>query len=270
MDSYHTGRLNSDPLYASLNIIDHHFPDDFHGMDKFGNQQSWARDHRRVPTAPERSDRKSSRKMRDNCKSATESNNSVAEFLTWEIISKYFYMPIARAAEELNIGLTLFKKRCRELGVGRWPHRKLMSIKSLIKNEMEEGGVNNRAVEKATIRSAIQELESQRKMMEAMPEVELEAQTKRLRQACFKANYKKRRLMIMSNEALADSNGSVSSSKDRESTTSSMANVSFSSSSMPGRDVGALACGLEESDELQSLLFDALSPSEWSFLSDFI
>lgn len=54
--------------------------------------------------------------------------------LSRENISKYFYMPITQAAKELNIGLTLLKKRCRELGIRRWPHRKLMSLQTLIKN----------------------------------------------------------------------------------------------------------------------------------------
>ncbi|KAI3785695.1 hypothetical protein L1987_44819 [Smallanthus sonchifolius] len=35
--------------------------------------------------------------------------------LSRETISQYFYMPITQAAKELNVGLTLLKKRCREL-----------------------------------------------------------------------------------------------------------------------------------------------------------
>ena len=54
--------------------------------------------------------------------------------LSREVISQYFYMPITQAAKELNVGLTLLKKRCRELGIRRWPHRKLMSIQTLINN----------------------------------------------------------------------------------------------------------------------------------------
>ena len=48
--------------------------------------------------------------------------------LSKETISQYFYIPITQAAKELNVGLTLLKKRCRELGIRRWPHRKLMSL----------------------------------------------------------------------------------------------------------------------------------------------
>lgn len=79
----------------------------------------------------------------DDHKDDTEKNKSCnreangqsnAKILTREEISKYFYVSIRQAAKELNAGITLLKKRCRELGIRRWPHRKLMSIKALIKN----------------------------------------------------------------------------------------------------------------------------------------
>jgi hypothetical protein len=54
--------------------------------------------------------------------------------LSRNTISQYFYMPICQAAKELNVGLTLLKKRCRELGIRRWPHRKLISLQTLINN----------------------------------------------------------------------------------------------------------------------------------------
>jgi hypothetical protein len=57
-----------------------------------------------------------------------------ARMLTRKTISEYFYMPISQAARELNVGLTHLKKRCRDLGIQRWPHRKLMSLQTLIKN----------------------------------------------------------------------------------------------------------------------------------------
>ena len=57
-----------------------------------------------------------------------------ARMLSWKTVSQYFYMPISQAAKELNVGLTHLKKRCRDLGIQRWPHRKLMSLQTLIKN----------------------------------------------------------------------------------------------------------------------------------------
>lgn len=61
-------------------------------------------------------------------------NSSSSRMLTRKMISEYFYMPITQAARELNVGLTLLKKRCREVGIRRWPHRKLMSLQTLINN----------------------------------------------------------------------------------------------------------------------------------------
>ena len=73
------------------------------------------------------------KKRISSCRNVAKGQRS-SNVLTKEEISKYFYMPITQAAKELNIGLTLLKKRCRELGIPRWPHRKLMSIQTLIRN----------------------------------------------------------------------------------------------------------------------------------------
>ncbi|KAL3617963.1 hypothetical protein CASFOL_038284 [Castilleja foliolosa] len=107
--------------------------------------------------------------------------------LSRETISKHFYMPIMQAAKELNVGLTLLKKRCRELGIRRWPHRKLMSLQTLITNVQEMGNEKGK--------TAIDVLEQQKKKIVEIPDMELEYETKRLRQQCFKANYKRRRMM---------------------------------------------------------------------------
>ncbi|KAJ1401612.1 RWP-RK domain [Sesbania bispinosa] len=128
-------------------------------------------------------------------KQCSEENINSARMLSRKNISQYFYMPISKAARELNVGLTHLKKRCRELGIQRWPHRKLMSLQTLIKNVQEQGEGGHGSDEK--IRNVIEILEKEKKMLEEMPDLELEENTKRLRQACFKANYKKRRLMVM-------------------------------------------------------------------------
>lgn len=60
--------------------------------------------------------------------------DGVVNSLSREMMKQYFYMPITKAAKELNIGVTLLKKKCRELGIPRWPHRKLTSLNSLITN----------------------------------------------------------------------------------------------------------------------------------------
>ncbi|GER47925.1 metalloendopeptidase / zinc ion binding protein [Striga asiatica] len=118
-------------------------------------------------------------------------SNSCSQKLSRKAISQYFYMPIAKAAKEMNVGVTLLKKRCRELGIPRWPHRKLMSLQTLINNVQEMAKEDNGEINE----EAIKILEQQMREMEEAPDMDLEVMTKRLRQACFKANYKKRKLV---------------------------------------------------------------------------
>lgn len=78
--------------------------------------------------------RKAKRKCCRETSNGSGSGSASTKTLSREAISEYFYMPITQAAKQLNVGLTLLKKRCRELGIRRWPHRKLMSLQTLIKN----------------------------------------------------------------------------------------------------------------------------------------
>ncbi|OIV98021.1 hypothetical protein TanjilG_24859 [Lupinus angustifolius] len=105
--------------------------------------------------------------------------------LEFEEIKKHFGVPITQAAKEMNVGLTLLKRRCRELNIMRWPHRKLKSLEFLIENVKEMGLSNEVAM-----------LEQHRKMLEKLPDLELTEETKKLRQTCFKANYKKRWCLV--------------------------------------------------------------------------
>eukprot|EP01018_Ginkgo_biloba_P009256 Gb_36930 [translate_table: standard] len=49
-------------------------------------------------------------------------------------LAKYFDVPITEASRNLKVGLTVLKKKCREFGIPRWPHRKIKSLDSLIQN----------------------------------------------------------------------------------------------------------------------------------------
>ncbi|OIV96840.1 hypothetical protein TanjilG_08701 [Lupinus angustifolius] len=119
-----------------------------------------------------------------NTKSSSKKHRS--SVLEFEDIKKHFGVPITEAAKELNIGVTLLKRRCRELNIMRWPHRKLKSLKLLIDNVKEMGLSNEVAL-----------LEQHIKMLEQVPGMELTEETKKLRQACFKANFKKRRCLVL-------------------------------------------------------------------------
>ncbi|GAB4860749.1 hypothetical protein Ancab_035912 [Ancistrocladus abbreviatus] len=137
-------------------------------------------------------DKKADEENSDDCQ-PTRTKDVAKKSKEEETIGQYFYMPITQAAKELNVGLTLLKKRCRELGIRRWPHRKLMSLQTLIKNVQELE--RKEEVNDAKVKEAVEILERERSLMEEIPDMQLEDQTKRLRQACFKANYKKRRLL---------------------------------------------------------------------------
>lgn len=63
-----------------------------------------------------------------------QSSRSKTAALEMDDIKQYFNVPITRAAKELKVGLTVLKKRCRELNITRWPHRKIKSLKALITN----------------------------------------------------------------------------------------------------------------------------------------
>ncbi|KAJ4712954.1 RWP-RK domain-containing protein [Melia azedarach] len=139
--------------------------------------------------------------MSRRSKSEKKTNNSSKiQTLSRKTISQYFYTTIAKAAKELNVGVTLLKRRCRELGIRRWPHRKLMSIQNLIRNVQEldrEGDPGSEGMWK----EVKEVLEREKELIEEIPDSEMEYYTKRLRQACFKNNYKKRRLSeIMNND----------------------------------------------------------------------
>ena len=41
------------------------------------------------------------------------------------LVDLYSRFPIEAAAQHLGVGLTVLKKRCRQLGVKRWPHRQV-------------------------------------------------------------------------------------------------------------------------------------------------
>ncbi|XP_074349900.1 uncharacterized protein LOC141689496 [Apium graveolens] len=169
----------------------------------------------------------------ERCKSAVgeKKGYNSSKMLNRELISKYFYMPITQAAKELNVGLTLLKKRCRDLGIRRWPHRKLMSLQTLIRNVQELGKQQGEAA-KEKLNEAIEILEQERKLIEEAPDVDMDGKTKRLRQACFKANYKKRTrnitggrgkmlMMIMDHESNNSCNNYNYSPADVQSSSSS-------------------------------------------------
>ncbi|XP_008234884.2 PREDICTED: protein RKD4 [Prunus mume] len=109
-------------------------------------------------------------------------NKKKSAALELDEIQKYFDLPITQAAKKLNVGLTVLKRRCRELKIMRWPHRKIKSLKALIENVKGLGLTNE-----------LKMLEEQKRLLEQLPDMELTERAKKLRQASFKANYKMKR-----------------------------------------------------------------------------
>ncbi|CAA2939356.1 Hypothetical predicted protein [Olea europaea subsp. europaea] len=198
--------LYDDPLYSSLNLepIQTQIPENFFcgngssltGFETWNPQLLLENTNEEITAEEPAQEEKRVKRQRE-----MKNNASNCNILSRDTISQYFYMPITQAAKELNVGLTLLKKRCRELGIRRWPHRKLMSLRTLIKNVQELGQEEG----EGKLRDAIQILEQERKLMEEMPDIQLEDKTKRLRQACFKVNYKKRKLMAGNSSMMSES-----------------------------------------------------------------
>ena len=47
-------------------------------------------------------------------------------------VAQLWHLPIEEASRQLCVGVTNLKKVCRELGIRKWPSRKLRSMDSLI------------------------------------------------------------------------------------------------------------------------------------------
>ncbi|XP_031127551.1 protein RKD1-like [Ipomoea triloba] len=78
-----------------------------------------------------------------------------------EMISKYFHLPIYRAAKELRVGYTILKERCRELGIFKWPYRQLVSLEKLSGKVQVFSNIEN----DPDIKEAVKELKSRREML---------------------------------------------------------------------------------------------------------
>ena len=49
--------------------------------------------------------------------------------LDFEVLRPHFYKPLSKVAVDFGVCATVFKKRCRDLGVKRWPFRKIRSLR---------------------------------------------------------------------------------------------------------------------------------------------
>ncbi|XP_038882834.1 protein RKD5 isoform X2 [Benincasa hispida] len=115
--------------------------------------------------------------------------------ITLSDLAKNFGVPITEASRNLNVGLTVLKRKCREFGIHRWPHRKIKSIDGLIRDLQEEAKHredDHKALMAVTKRQMM--LQNERESIERTPFRELEIETKRFRQDVFRRKHKARAL----------------------------------------------------------------------------
>ncbi|XP_057963045.1 protein RKD5 isoform X2 [Malania oleifera] len=111
-------------------------------------------------------------------------------------LAKYFDHPIVEASRKLKIGVTVLKRKCREFGIPRWPHRKIKSLDSLIhdlQEEVERQQEGNKAAAMAVAKRQ-RMLECEKEVIERKPFTEIQRETKRFRQDVFKRRHRARAL----------------------------------------------------------------------------
>ncbi|KAJ4966391.1 hypothetical protein NE237_018240 [Protea cynaroides] len=112
-------------------------------------------------------------------------------------LTKYFDLPIAEASRNLNVGLTVLKRKCREFGIRRWPHRKIKSLDTLI-HELQEETERQEQEDEAAARAVAKRqkmLEIEKECIEKRPSMEIQRETKKFRQDVFKRRHRERRVL---------------------------------------------------------------------------
>ncbi|KAK9071481.1 hypothetical protein SSX86_010050 [Deinandra increscens subsp. villosa] len=111
-----------------------------------------------------------------------------------EDLAKYFDLPIIEASKNLKVGLTVLKKKCREFGIPRWPHRKIKSLDGLISDLQEEVKRQQEEDEGAALAVAERQkmIESEKERIEKKPFMDIQRETKKFRQDIFKKRHRAR------------------------------------------------------------------------------
>ncbi|KAG7950217.1 hypothetical protein I3843_13G101000 [Carya illinoinensis] len=102
-------------------------------------------------------------------------------------LTKYFDLPITEASRNLKVGLTVLKKKCRELGIPHWPHRKIKSLDGLIHPIQEEAKCQQQENEAATMVVAKRRrmLESEKENIERKPFIKVPYRGQKIQARCF-------------------------------------------------------------------------------------
>ncbi|KAL6882620.1 hypothetical protein ACP4OV_011310 [Aristida adscensionis] len=121
-------------------------------------------------------------------------------------IAQCFHLPLKEASKTLKIGVSILKKKCREYGIPRWPHRKIKSLDALIQDiesiigedtredaqqamqELKESEKQNFAIQALAKRKRM--LESEKEAIQQKPALGLQPETKEFREDVFKRKYR--------------------------------------------------------------------------------
>ncbi|KAK0587831.1 hypothetical protein LWI29_029582 [Acer saccharum] len=127
---------------------------------------------------------------------------------------------------------------------------------NLIQGKWDYGREKGRDSSDVKVRESIEILEREMKMIEEIPDMEMEDKTKRLRQACFKFNYKKRKFMGVNNMLMDAPQSSTitttcSSSSGSNSTSSYAATIANNVNETP----------VVEDGDMKSLCYSLIIPA---------
>ncbi|CAM0903349.1 unnamed protein product [Alopecurus aequalis] len=138
-------------------------------------------------------DPQSGEELRAPAQRQRRANRKHIASITLADIAQYFHLPIREASRTLKIGVSILKRKCRQYGIPRWPHRKIKSLDSLI-NDLEK---EKRKQEEEKQEDAIQALAKRKRLLETeketiqqKPALGLMAETKLFREDVFKRRYR--------------------------------------------------------------------------------
>uniref|UniRef100_A0A7S1T3W8 RWP-RK domain-containing protein n=1 Tax=Tetraselmis chuii TaxID=63592 RepID=A0A7S1T3W8_9CHLO len=90
----------------------------------------------------------------------TDMQRCAKKDLPIESIARYFHLPIHVAADQLKVGETWLKQKCREYDIKRWPYRKVKSLDKMLgklRQQLAACGPND-AQQEAELRQQVREV----------------------------------------------------------------------------------------------------------------
>eukprot|EP00892_Ulva_mutabilis_P000809 jgi/Ulvmu1/10729/UM068_0017.1 len=127
--------------------------------------------------------------------STVPSREELDQMTFMQKVQSVYHRPISEAAQVLDMGVTVLKKQCRNQNISRWPFRKLQSIDKLIQSVqmvLDSGPEEGAEEEHLAVMDTHARLVVMRHRIFENPQEDLDEWAKKLRQANFKQQYKRR------------------------------------------------------------------------------